>query len=301
VRCLKKQVEGAEIHFLTKKQYAPIVENNPYIDKVHVFEGNIPQLLKELKFEFFDHIIDLHHNLRSYRIKNNLPVYAQAFPKLNWEKWLLVNLKINKMPKVHIVDRYMSTTRFFETVNDHAGLDYFIPEADEVDISKIETPFSTGYILFAIGAQHATKRLPTEKIISICKKLGKPIILAGGKDDFETGEKIRSAVGKTVFNSCGSFSLNQSASLVRQSQCVITHDTGLMHIAAAFKKKIISVWGNTVPEFGMYPYLPGENSVIVQVENLKCRPCSKIGFPECPKKHFKCMNEINENKIIKAC
>jgi ADP-heptose:LPS heptosyltransferase len=71
-----------------------------------------------------------------------------------------------------------------------------------------------------------------------------------------------------------------------------------MHIAAAFKKRIISVWGNTIPEFGMYPYLAAEGSEIVEMKNLKCRPCSKIGFKSCPKKHFKCMNDINEDRIV---
>ncbi len=113
-------------------------------------------------------------------------------------------------------------------------------------------------------------------------------MLLGGKGDCEVASKIENEIKQTpFFNACGKYNLNQSASLIRQSSVVISHDTGLMHIAAAFKKKIISIWGNTVPEFGMYPYLPGEGSEIIEVKNLKCRPCSKIGFDKCPKKHFK--------------
>ena len=88
--------------------------------------------------------------------------------------------------------------------------------------------------------------------------------------------------------------------MLRQATVVITHDTGMMHIAAAFQKPILSVWGNTIPEFGMYPYLnetQAAKSKMVQVENLPCRPCSKIGFQECPKKHFACMNLIDVNEI----
>ena len=70
-----------------------------------------------------------------------------------------------------------------------------------------------------------------------------------------------------------------------------------MHIAAAFKKIIISVWGNTIPEFGMYPYMPGEGSAIFEVKGLTCRPCSKIGFDKCPKGHFNCMMQQNEEEI----
>ena len=70
---------------------------------------------------------------------------------------------------------------------------------------------------------------------------------------------------------------------------MISHDTGLMHIAAAFKKNIFSVWGNTVPSFGMYPYHTAYE--VFQVNKLWCRPCSKIGFEKCPLGHFKCMRE----------
>jgi len=76
-----------------------------------------------------------------------------------------------------------------------------------------------------------------------------------------------------------------------------------MHIAAAFKKPVLSIWGNTIPGFGMYPYMPleyRERSSIFEVRDLSCRPCSKIGFSACPKKHFKCMMDQDLETIIKA-
>lgn len=94
--------------------------------------------------------------------------------------------------------------------------------------------------------------------------------------------------------------LNESAALLKQASVVITHDTGMMHIAAAFQKKIISIWGNTVPDFGMYPYLNNEyrNSFkIIENNDLSCRPCSKIGFDKCPTGHFKCMNDLKMQEI----
>ena len=100
---------------------------------------------------------------------------------------------------------------------------------------------------------------------------------------------VQALPGKPILNACGAYSIHQSASLVEQSRALITHDTGLMHIGAAFGKKIITIWGNTVPEFGMYPYRADPESVNFEVEGLKCRPCSKIGHQKCPKKHFKCM------------
>ena len=76
-----------------------------------------------------------------------------------------------------------------------------------------------------------------------------------------------------------------------------------MHVAAAFNKEIISIWGNTIPEFGMSPYMPQtpNNSTIMEVKGLNCRPCSKLGFDKCPKGHFKCMNLIDEEEIVGKC
>ncbi len=298
IRCLKNQVDDAIIHYVTKEQFVPILSHNPYVDHVHAFSGNLNELILELKREHFDYIIDLHHNLRSALLKSRIRIISFSFPKLNLQKWLLVNLKINRLPDLHIVDRYLKTVRLFDVKNDHQGLDYFIP--GEAVIRKEELPpeYRKGYIAFAIGGLHTTKKLTTEKIIGICKGVDKPVVLLGGKEDEETGDQVVENTGKTTHNACGFYSLNQSASLVEQASLVITHDTGLMHIAAAFRKKIISIWGNTIPEFGMYPYHPDPRSVIIQVPNLSCRPCSKIGFDKCPKKHFRCIQDIDIDRIV---
>lgn len=294
VRCLKQQYTGAEIHYATKKQYKGILENNPYIDKLHLLENSDKQLIKQLKEESFDYVIDLHNNLRTFRIKLHLGVKSYSFNKLNFEKWLLVNFKINKLPEKHIVDRYLETLEAFEIINDNKGLDYFIPEKDIVEIKTLDLE-PKNYISFAIGGQHNTKKLPTEKIIEICQNQTQKVVLLGGKEDEKAGSEIQEKLGNRVINACGKYNLNQSASIVVQGNLLITHDTGLMHIGAAFKQKIVSIWGNTVPEFGMYPY--ETDYKIIENKNLACRPCSKIGYKKCPKGHFKCMTDLDISEI----
>lgn len=300
VRGIKNQVDGAEVHFITKPQFSGILSSNPYIDKVHTLKENITEIINELQSENFDYVIDLHNNIRSARISSALKLGSFKFNKLNIQKWLLVNFNINRLPEKHIVDRYLETVAPFDVHNDNKGLDYFISPADEVNIKELYgNDYSSGYVAFVIGAKHFTKQLPAQKSATICNLINIPVILLGGKEDEAKGNQIISFVDKKnrVQNTCGKLNLNQSASVVKQARVVITHDTGLMHIASAFKKNIISVWGNTVPAFGMYPYMPGEGSQIIEVKNLKCRPCTKIGFRECPKKHFKCMNNIDEKQV----
>jgi ADP-heptose:LPS heptosyltransferase len=170
-----------------------------------------------------------------------------------------------------------------------------------VDISLLPTQFQNGFSAIAIGGAHNTKKLPPEKLIELCSEINSPIILLGGKEDSENGQIIEKSNPDKKINACGKYSINQSASILKQAQKVYTHDTGMMHIAAAFKKDITSIWGNTIPEFGMYPYYGKDNSLkyqrinnkIYEVQNLYCRPCSKIGYEKCPEGHFKCMREMN--------
>lgn len=297
IRCLKSQVEGAEVHFITKKAFASVLANNPYIDKLHILEESLNKTIRKLKEEQYDYIIDLHHNLRTLIIKNKLHILDFSFNKLNIEKWLMVNFKINKLPSVHIVDRYFETVKMFDVTNDQKGLDYFISPNDDIDIKLLPEPFQNGYVGLVIGAKHQTKKLPADKIISLINYMKLPVIILGGKEDIQEAEIIEKGTNGLTYNACGKYNLGQSASLVKNAKIIIAHDTGLMHIAAAFKKIIISVWGNTIPEFGMYPYLPDSKSVIFEVKGLKCRPCSKIGYMKCPKKHFRCMTEQNEIEI----
>jgi ADP-heptose:LPS heptosyltransferase len=301
IRCISKQIKDSEIHFLTKKAFHPVLKANPHLHKIHLLEKGLNEIIPQLVKENFDFVIDLHNNLRSSLVKFKLKSPSRSFDKLNFEKWLLVNFKINKMPGVHIVDRYMKAAASLGIVNDGKGLDYFIPNEEEIDLQSLPETHRNGYLGFVIGGQHATKQLPVDKIISICNKINMPIILLGGKEDVSAGEKIAAFAGREkIYNACGKYSINQSASLVKQAVKIITHDTGLMHIAAALKKDIISIWGNTVPEFGMYPYMAGNNSFISEVKGLPCRPCSKIGYSRCPKKHFYCMNLIDETAIADA-
>ena len=301
VRCLKQQVENAEIHFLTKPANAGILEPNPYIDEVHTLKNTYAETIDELREIPFDYVIDLQKNLRSKRIINKLKILDFSFPKLNWQKWLATSfLKINKLPDIHIVDRYLTATRLFDVHNDGKGLDYFIPENEEVDTKSAFGLDANTYVAYAIGGQHATKRMPRELISQICGKLNARVVLLGGNSDVEAAEYI-CAENENSINLCGMLSLSQSASVVRQAKYVITHDTGLMHIAAAFKKDIVSIWGNTIPQFGMTPYMAGDKSKIFEVKDLKCRPCSKLGYEKCPRKHFRCMNDQNIDEIVEYC
>ena len=297
VRCLKTQMDNAEIHYVSKEPYQSILQDNPYIDKFFFLKESLSALIHDLKKEKYDVIIDLHNNLRTKIIKWRLGVQSFSFNKLNIEKWMMVNFKINHLPDHHIVDRYLETAKSLGIKNDALGLDYFIPHKDEVPWEWLPETHRNGFVAYAIGGQHETKKLPVLRMIELCKKINQPMVLLGGKEDFDNAQQLQIELQESIFNTCGKLNLNQSASLLKKASYVFSHDTGLMHIAAALKKEVFSIWGNTIPAFGMYPYRTKYHSL----ENLhiNCRPCSKIGFDKCPKGHFKCMNEMKFDFLLK--
>lgn len=309
IRCIKKQVPEAEIHYLTKSNYLPILISNPYIHKVHYLEQSLQNVITDLKRENFDFIIDLHHNLRSMKVKEALKVKSFSYDKLNVKKWIYTSFKVNMLPDIHIVDRYMDTVKAFGVKNDGAGLDYFIAKEDAINERDLPTSHQLGYVGIVIGAALNTKKYPFHHLKKLCELLDHPIVLLGGLEDADEGDRIAASDKIKIYNACGKFGLNESADLVRRAKIIVTNDTGLMHIAAAYKKPVISLWGNTVPEFGMYPYY-GSNYLragskgeappydMLEIKKLRCRPCSKIGYDSCPLGHFKCMEKINPLDVL---
>ncbi|MDP4129105.1 MAG: glycosyltransferase family 9 protein [Bacteroidota bacterium] len=312
VRCLKQQMPNAEIHFLAKSTYLQILASNPYIDKIHYLEQSLQAVIRELQLEKFDLIVDLHHNLRSMKVKDALKVKSVSYNKLNIQKWIYTSFKWNLLPKTHIVDRYMETVKSFGVENDGAGLDYFIAREDVINETDLPTSHSAGYVGVVIGAALNTKKYPFHHLKKLCELLDHPIVLLGGLEDADEGDRIAAADHIKIYNACGKFGLNESADLVRRAKLVVTNDTGLMHIAAAYKRPIISLWGNTVPDFGMSPYYgtnylarfaenaaPGASPYeILEIQKLRCRPCSKIGYDSCPLGHFKCMEKIDPAYVV---
>ena len=318
IRCLKNQIDNVEIHVLTKKKSSSLYKTNPYINKVYEYDDSLKKNIEELKLENYDYIVDLQKNKRSIRVTRALRKPHSSFPKLNFKKFLLTTFKINLMPDIHIVDRYFKAVEKLGVKNDYQGLDFFISEKNDYPLSELPENFQEGYHAFVLGGTYKTKILPAVKIVEIIQKLKEPVILLGGPDDVERANEILDKISKSqnlkisesqnlrisesqqLISLVGKINLEQSASIVKKAKSVLTNDTGLMHIAAAFHKNIVSVWGNTVPELGMYPYLPKEKEKchIVECKDVKCRPCSKLGFKECPRKHFNCMMEINCDAIV---
>jgi heptosyltransferase-2 len=284
IRCIKKQL-NAEVHYLCKENFSFVLESNPYIDKFLFKKKLIKEDLSQIRVENYDLIIDLQKSLYTRILTFRLGCKYISYNKLNIRKWLYVNLKIDTLPHLHLIDRYFESLKKINVIDDGNGLDYIITQHEY----RIPKP----YVAVVLGAAHKTKRIPREKVLQIIDFNKDNIVLIGGKDVYEEGEDIKNLYKDKCTNLCGKTSFEETATIIKNANKIYTGDTGIMHLAAALKKEIIVLWGNTTPKFGMYPYY-GKNYDLDYISKevvLSCRPCSKLGHSDCPKNHFRCMRE----------
>ncbi|MDD8019001.1 MAG: glycosyltransferase family 9 protein [Bacteroidota bacterium] len=310
--------KDARIDFVVRKEYADLVRYNHHLSVVHEYDpasgfDGLKNLSKQLYDEHYDLALDIHDSIRTKfmrvacRAKDVVVV-----DKRKMERWLLINLKRNAYDDhLSVAERYIETLQKFGIQNDGKGLEIFIPDSTLFEISGKMASMQLNQFEKVIGlcpgSKHFTKRWQKEKfaevVVSAAKEFHAKVLLFGGSDEKQdcdfVARNIQTALGeKSVHNFAGELSLLESAAALEFCDVVLTNDSGLMHLAAAKQKKIVALFGSTSREFGFAPY--GTEAVIVENNNLDCRPCTHIGRKSCPKEHFKCMVDISVDEVYGA-
>lgn len=308
IRALKVQLDDMEVHGLFSKLSAFVMDENPYIDKTFCMENSAWKTWRTLKTVKYDLVINLRTDIRSKILAFLFRTKTYSLKSIDWHQWLIVRLKINRLSNIHFVDRLMNVLRPLGVKTDELGLDFFIPEKDKVTLDWLPESFQKGFVVFSLAAPYATRKLTVHRMIELCDKINRPIILLGKQQDAATGDAISTFFEKNqdvgweegllelnkktmIYNACGKFNFNQMASLLKQSRAVFTFDSDFIPISSAFRKETFGLWGNTILLFGRYPYRT--KFTVLESNSVSCRPCSTNGFDRCPKGHFKCMNTIN--------
>lgn len=295
IRAIKSQFPDIKIDMLLREEYADVVKLNPYLNKKFLFkkdEKSNNVLIEQLKNTNYELVIDLQNNLRSKKIVSSLKTKSVKFDKRSFDKFLLVNFKINKLKEaLQIPVRYSNTIQDLKL--DKGGLDLFTDKsANEELIGK------NNLIGFCPGARHFTKRWLKEYFVELGNKLtqdGYTIVLFGGRIDKEICEEINKAIPGSI-NLANDDDLLQTVADMKLCKVVVCNDSGLMHTATATGTKVIAIFGSTVKELGFAPY--NCNNLILENNSLTCRPCSHIGRSNCPKKHFDCIKSIKPDFVF---
>lgn len=293
LEAVKVRFPEARIFFVTGPDTATLLQHHPFIHRVLVYDKKNPNLNWPDLPRKFDLIADLQQNRHSVRIRQKFKGIVKILHKQNIRKWFMVNAPWHTEPCSHVVSRYLETLNI--SAEETRKYPMYLPvpvSAEDVRAILPETLKIAPYVAVSAGSAHFTKSIPPELLEKILPRLPFPALLLGTENEGRRFETLLSRFPGKLFSLCGKTDLLYTAAIVRESAFVITGDTAIMHLAACYQKKMHVIWGSTVPEFGMGPWVP--ESTLVQyheLKNLACRPCSKLGFSACPKKHFKCMLE----------
>lgn len=277
---LKQWNPVVEIHYITKKQNAGLLEGHPHVSVLHVWENDLPESIKNLSFDL---VLDLHNNWRSWRVRRAINGPVKTFYKANWERFLWIQLGIRKsFPTA--VERYLKTV-------EHLGIKghfpIYFPHTQPPKSLPELLPWEGNYQVMVLGAAHATKRIPEEKMLLWMNPNDRWVFL-GGPTEQDQGERLAQKSPGNWINAAGICTFRESAWVLEHATHIIAGDTGMMHLAGAYPVPLTVVWGSTSGELGMPAYSLGSVTNKV-VPNLDCWPCTKRGKDRCPKGHFRCM------------
>jgi heptosyltransferase II len=209
--------------------------------------------------------------------------------------------------KRHAVERHL---QLLEPLGIHAKWDGVLSPLcpDNIDVSRVEGFLSErikpskAIVAVAPGSSWNTKRWLEERYIEVIKRIATQnisVVLIGGSDDVDVCNRIAVSVDSNlVVNSSGKLSVLESAALLRKCKMLLTNESGAMHIASAMGTPCIVLMGPTVPEFGFTPV--AQQTKLLSVEGLWCRPCTPFGGKRCPTGTFDCMKQITVEMVYKA-
>jgi len=312
LRSLRTTFPKARITFLIKKQYEELLNHSPYVDELITFEKSkgyaaLRDIKNYLKGQQVDVFIDIHKNWRSRYLKLFLNVRkTTGYPKMIFKRTLLIVFRINLYRKIiPVYQRYFESVRHLGIQYDGKGTTIHFPPEKEEEVRKMLSSagyaFDTPLVVICPSATYFNKRWKPEGFVETAKTLIRErsafVVIHGGREDIPLCTRIASSIGNRAVSMAGLLSLSGSAALLGFSSVVIANDSGLLHLAQSQKKPVVGIYGATTRELGYFPI--EANSTVIETD-LPCRPCTHNGLDHCPKKHFRCMNDIPAERVIQA-
>jgi len=312
LRSLKTTYPRVHITFVIKKQYEELLAVSPFVDELITFDkkdglAGLNSIKRHLKEQQFDIYLDIHKNWRSRYLRYGIDVKKiTSYRKLIFQRTLLIWFKINLYRRIKpVYIRYFDSVRDYGIRYDGLGTDIYVPEEKSEKVrnklSDAGYTFDRPLVIICPSATYFNKRWKPEGFIETARFLihekSSFVVIHGGREDTGLCNNIAATIGDRAVSMAGLLSLSESAALLRLGTLIIANDSGLLHMAQSQKRPVIGIYGPTTRELGYFPI--EQNSTVIETL-LSCRPCTHNGLDKCPKKHFRCMNDIPAEKVIKA-
>lgn len=314
IGALKTKFPHSRIFFLTKAQYGDILRNDPRIFSLIEFDprgkhkgiAGFLKLIEKLRNYDFDLLIDLHANLRSFFVRHLTKSKIKLkYNKRGLSRFLMVHFKFLKTRAVHTVDSYLGVlTKFQINIPNKNPLLFLNPEdAEFSDKFLLGQKVEKDDIVVGVhpGARWETKRWDEDKFKRVCQdlidRLNCKIMLLGDAGDEELIENISKEISDARVIDAVGLPTGRFMSLIKRCDCLITNDSGPMHIARALQVPVVAIFGPTHPRLGFATV--GSKNVVL-CANVECSPCSLHGEKKCRKKSRFCMDLIDPEMVVEA-
>lgn len=313
IRALRRRFPEARIDYVTKHQFAELVQTNPHLTSISPYDSRtgfagLRTLGRQFREQRYDLLVDLHNNFRTRLLQGMVrPRQTVRFSKHLVKRTLLVKTGLNlyARPIMQVPDRYLQPLRSFGVENDDVGLELFPTDEQYAKVAKIfrQHHLTDDELVIGLGpvASFPLKQWPVERFAEVGQELVRRyharILLFGGPADISCVEPLIDKIPHEPIMLCGQLTMLESAAALQRCAIFVGNDTGMIHIAAAMGRKVVDVLGPTVEEFGFYPYnVPSE----VVSKPLPCRPCTHIGKGKCRIVTHACMQDILAEDVVEA-
>ncbi len=288
-----KEKFHCEIHWLVAPLSYPLVDNHDCVDKTILFDKKAFKrspfsVLRSIRRDTYDITFDLQRILKS----GLLAMAAKSGRRLGFDKnrckemsWIFPFERIRPSdPERHMLDQYLEFGEHLHVTNN--PIQWKIPQ-----IAHSLSGLPKRYIVLNIGATKSANLWPPLNFArlaqAITDKWGLTCILTGGFEDQAYAKVIRDGSKTKVMDLTGKTNILQLVELLENAECVVSCDTGPMHLACALNTKVISLFGPSNPK------RTGPYHGIVIRKDMACAPCNK---KQC--EHSNCMEAIKPSDVM---
>lgn len=289
------------VDVVTTPLAAPLLETHPAVRQVFPYDkrradrgwAGLKTLARRLREQAYERAYLPHRSLRSAA----LALLARIPSRVGFSgAWSFLYTEARPKPRTgHETDRLLALA--------NGALGEYRPHLrPTADDERVAAGLIDGdFVALAPGSIWGSKRWPYYAELAARLAPRVPVVVVGSQDDAPWGEAIVQAVkpsGGGAVNACGRLTLRQSAALIGRATLLVTNDSAPLHLATAMGTPVVALFGPTVTGFGFGPLRAGD--VALEVDGLRCRPCSPHGPPACPLGHHRCMRDLTVAAVFEA-
>ena len=310
VAALRRRFPSAKITWLVKREWAAVLEGNPYLDEVLALDlspKGWPSAIRAVRAGRFDTVVDLQGLLRSALLGwiSGAPVRIGFANGREGSPWFYTERVPVPSPSMHAVDRYLLTAKYLgadpgEVKPSEFSLPHDTQAETRVEVLLAAAGVQAGATLVAMNpsARWDTKRWPSESFAAVGDRLQQDeatrVVLIGGRDERPVGKQVMRAMQTAPIDLMGQTTLKELIALLRRARLLVTNDSGPMHLAAAVGTPVIALFGPTDPA-RPGPYGAGHT---VLRSGVPCSPCFSRRCTNAVE--LECLTSIRPENVIEA-